>query len=418
MGKADLASPNMPHIGTQNSYPFNNFNQLDRPCVAPTLLSCWSVMRCSTSVLTCLGITLTLAFLLPQDSRAGPLNSDLPDPGLVAYPVRVALEASFIEKHGKEEAEQLAIDLVNRASSSYSKFFDIVFMVKDTTTWTQGDLKDDALFEGLAKQVEPPKGKHGGFVFAFTNSKLSSDDGNLTPIGMAITFNPYVVIRDVSRKGRNDETVLHEIAHTFGAFHIDLHCTLMSPTTRKGYCTNRVRFHSATRQVIQAAKHFHFGSPIEDLAPEARTIISEMFLEHRMPGECSPLTKTYGRRAKSLSEKNPSKALSLYEEAIEYDPTCATPRKRYSVALMKANSFAKAVPQLQWLLENASLSFKARQTISFLLSKAHMALNEMDKAGKIFSQTVMAKARQNAKKRPIKRSPPEPKPKSFSDLGL
>ena len=157
-------------------------------------------------------------------------------------------------------------------------------------------------------------------------------------IGMATLFGSELVVRFSISEIKNDayvrRTLIHEIAHLFGAFHSEDTTTIM-----KAYSDGplpRLVFDEQTFQMIQLLKLFPFCVGILCLDTTAHRLVSNIFEEGHFRGEQNPIASALQEKAMDyLERKDYDSASIMFQFALpHYDVSTSKSLSDYSVALM------------------------------------------------------------------------------------
>ena len=176
------------------------------------------------------------------------------------------------------------------------------------------------------------------------------------------------------------ETVIHEIAHTFGAFHLDASCVVMKATTSRGYCANEMRFHDATRKVILANKSYDFSKDIRQLSQPTISMITRLYETYGVKETCHPVAKEYQNLGDIyvINEKI-DRSMAFYSRSFLLDQSCTGSGLQLALRYITQGKPAEA----QKLLERALLfapNDYYRSKIHVLLAKAHVEKRDTKKA--------------------------------------
>ena len=111
------------------------------------------------------------------------------------------------------------------------------------------------------------------------------------PLGMGMPFGQHVMVSgaDHFHLNRDKVVLIHELAHVFGAFHVDNRRSLMYPihseVPAEILAEGKFEMESPLREVVMAARNLDFQRGVDSLDPEARRRIQTLARQYRLPRE-------------------------------------------------------------------------------------------------------------------------------------
>ena len=132
-------------------------------------------------------------------------------------------------------------------------------------------------------------------------------------LGRAAFFGQHILIADQRdiHENRAKTTLIHELGHVFGAFHVADPQSIMTPQYAdlpgEAIVAGRLPFGEPGASMIALTRDFHFPSGVESLAPETRQAIQAAYRQHGMAHEqtsADPITEGY----RYLQERAESRA--------------------------------------------------------------------------------------------------------------
>ncbi|MCU0872715.1 MAG: hypothetical protein MUE50_10265 [Pirellulaceae bacterium] len=145
-----------------------------------------------------------------------------------------------------------------------------------------------------------------GFGEYYTSGEITYITGLL---GMGMPFGQHVMVSgsDHFHLNRDKVVLIHELAHVFGAFHVDNRRSLMYPM-HSGVPTEiltegKFELEPPLREVVMAARNLDFQRGVDSLDPAARRRIQTLARQYRLPREArAPTPIAMARVVQELRE--------------------------------------------------------------------------------------------------------------------
>jgi len=212
--------------------------------------------------------------------------------------------------------------IIGGASDYYEREFGIRLVVERVQPWQYKALDDKPADQWLALLEQPPDGVDLVIGFAgFGDFYRAQPDTSYTGrLGQAAFFGQHVLISDQHdvHENRPKTTLIHELGHVFGAFHIDDPSLLMNPSYAQlpvaDIVAGHVAFGEPLRKIVILTRTFDFQRGVDGLGPDVRRQIMKAYRQYGLPSEHSdsdPVTSGYDylkQRAETRARQMEKKA--------------------------------------------------------------------------------------------------------------
>jgi hypothetical protein len=207
--------------------------------------------------------------------------------------VRVRALADATYRRVVDDWNQRIRAIVTAASEYFEANFQIRFDLVGIQPWEYRGVArhpESRLKALLAVQPEDADLLIGfiGFGEYYTSGEITYITGLL---GMGMPFGQHVMVSgsDHFHLNRDKVVLIHELAHVFGAFHVDNRRSLMYPM-HSGVPTEiltegKFEMEPPLREVVMAARKLDFQRGVDSLDPEARRRIQTLARQYRLPRE-------------------------------------------------------------------------------------------------------------------------------------
>lgn len=284
-------------------------------------------------LLKALGIVLIMLLSFSPLQAGEPLK-------LRSITVRVVADNSF---RAAPNWERSIHESVNAVSDIYEKNFQIRFSIVDIIPWYCCDesLPSKYLLPLLSKKVDRGNAE---LLIGYSHKKCDSHYA-----GWAHAFGGEAVILtgciDKVYVNASIEKILsHEIAHLFGAFHIDHRI----PSVMTGGPI--IEFDSQTARVIRLMRMMDFSKGITGVSHDQRRTWSSIYAEGHInvENEGNLLASAIARHASDLKQQGRIKdAIAAFREAIQLDPNLSAAYSGLGSALVKSGKPDEAKSEFQ-----------------------------------------------------------------------
>ncbi len=225
---------------------------------------------------------------------AGPV----PAPEVVRE-IRVLAVADNEYRNRFPEWEPRVRGLIASASRCYEQEFGIRFTVVDCKPWKFNARYQRTLEEKLASMQRIDLGS-AEMMVAFI--RAVHPIGGATAIGWGMRLSPYALVTDswpeladiiplayrekIWREPGFGSTVtlVHELGHALGAFHLASADSIMYPNPVK-MIPPRIQFDDVTRRVIRASRNSNLRLGPESISRQAALEIRDLYRRYRLPSE-------------------------------------------------------------------------------------------------------------------------------------
>ncbi len=207
--------------------------------------------------------------------------------------VRVRALADSTYRRVVEDWNQRIGLIVTGASDYFEANFQIRFMLVGIQPWEYRGVArypESRLKALLAVAPEDADLLIGfiGFGEYVADGDFPTFTGNL---GMGMPFGQHVMVSgaDHFHLNRDKVVLIHELAHVFGAFHVDNRRSLMYPihsdVPAEILAEGKFELEPTLREVVMAARNLDFQRGVDSLDPEARRRIQTLARQYRHPRE-------------------------------------------------------------------------------------------------------------------------------------
>ncbi|MCF6159561.1 MAG: tetratricopeptide repeat protein [wastewater metagenome] len=236
---------------------------------------------------------------------------------------------------------------IRRVSAFFEKQFDISFVLKEIGEWDAAESKD---IQSLLKDLEKKTGKGNNDIVIGFSSQLPSRVSCIfrgLPLGVALPFHDYLVVRadKNAHHTKNDRMVrilAHELAHVFGAFHVNDSSSIMNISLQD---KEEMKFDAGNKQIIalSGSLDFHKGVTSIDRANLDRILgIYRDSLQDNL--EITERHKVLGTIYDELGSFE--MAIDEYKKAVASDPKDLESSVRLGIAYVKQGLLDHAVEAL------------------------------------------------------------------------
>ena len=264
---------------------------------------------------------------------------------------RVITVAAFGDEEFRkyEEWESLIRRNLNEVSKVYDSLFGIQFQLSSLNEWESDDDAYDFtdLFYNLEEYSKPCT---TDIVVGFSlqaptkTEKLNKADFEW---GLSSSFGSVVVVRFGLSEILDDEqvkiTLIHEIAHLFGAWHCSDSTTIMGVTFSR--YKPRIVFDNQAARVLGLLKNFNFCEGILGLDTSIIQQVSRIFREDHLSEQQNPIAGKFDSKAQEYIKRGHlDSASTMFNYALpHYDTSTCTHLSQMSMALGSMNRLDSAI---------------------------------------------------------------------------
>lgn len=194
--------------------------------------------------------------------------------------------------------------IVGSASAYFERQFGIRLTLTVLLPWEYQALADSPTDQWRHLLKQSPEGVDLIIAFAGYGDhfRLQPETLYTGQLGRAAFFGQHILIADQRdiHENRAKMTLIHELGHVFGAFHVAAPNLVMTPQyadlPSELIVAGRVPFGEPATKIIQMTRDFHFPLGVESLSPETRQFIQAAFRAHGLANEqtsADPITEGY-----------------------------------------------------------------------------------------------------------------------------
>jgi hypothetical protein len=221
--------------------------------------------------------------------------------------------------------------IVGSASAYFERQFGIRLTLTVLLPWEYKALADSPADQWRHLLKQSPEGVDLIVAFAGYGDhfRLQPETLYTGQLGRAAFFGQHILIADQRdiHENRAKMTLIHELGHVFGAFHVAAPNLVMTPQYAdlpgELIVAGRVPFGEPATKIIQMTRDFHFPLGVESLSPETRQFIQAAFRMHGLANErtsADPITEGYRylqERAESRAEQWERKAQQARNDYLD-----------------------------------------------------------------------------------------------------
>ncbi len=231
----------------------------------------------------------------------------------------IYLDDELIQNNKIEELLQFSFQLVNDAYEP----FGVTFVKNEKFKWTpKSNLFD--FQENLLLTRKYIKQNNVDIQIFLSSSKLNKNSQRFkqsTPRGLSPILGTKVLIT-IEEKELNkiylSLLLTHEIAHLFGAYHVNNSNSIMFPYIDIHH--ESIKFDSNNYKIIELQKNYNFSNGIDKSSANIIGKISTIFLQDKDKNDMNPISQGYNALAYNyVYSSNLDSAEFFYLEAIKYD---------------------------------------------------------------------------------------------------
>ena len=240
------------------------------------------------------------------------------------------------------------------ASEVYEVNFRIRFEVASISEWNEVNELDplERSFQKLY-QVEPTDDTDITAAFLYTGLLRDEQlrNAHADNLGRSAPFGRYLIIRDAPRLATStkERTLIHELAHMFGALHSQNTESLMARYVEQ---TDTFIFDQINGERVWQARNYDFRAGIPSLADSVVSRINELYRTNHLDNEDNPLAIAWDNYAADLVIQGKFKeALAAYDKALNIQPCRAVTFLHKGILLKKTGHLEEAAESLQKALD-------------------------------------------------------------------
>ena len=244
----------------------------------------------------------------------------------------------------QEVAEHLAF-----ASNFYEKTFGVRFDVVETVEWESDDAGEG--MGDLVDELETEISLEGAdVVIGF--SAQPPGRGKLSkyislPWGLTPSLGRVCMVRAMIDDESYDLhlALVHEIAHLFGAFHVQQQDSVMRETVEG---PRTFQFDVENGKLMRLQRDYDFEAGVEGLSKKTAGRITELWRRGTVEEDNNPLAEAlYNRGIDLMNQEREEEALALWERSAEADDTFAAPRGVAGMTLADMGRYEEAMQELE-----------------------------------------------------------------------
>jgi tetratricopeptide (TPR) repeat protein len=263
-------------------------------------------------------------------------------PQLRTVKIRFAVDETFRRLPDWQNTIRENLQVV---SGIYERQFRIRFDLLDIVEWSVGGEEEytAVVLSRLRQSVEPGD---ADLLIGLTNQRcLDRVRGGTTQFGAEIVV--LAGCNDLGLRAMTlDNTLSHEIAHVFGAFHVRSHIrSIMNSHAADA-------FDPQTKRVINLFQGLDFRRGITAFTSEQLEQYQAIWRDGHPPGDLNPVARAYAGHGQRMHElRRPQEAIDLLKKAIEIEPKFGYAHELLGVAYNAAGDRNMAMAAFERALE-------------------------------------------------------------------
>jgi formylglycine-generating enzyme required for sulfatase activity len=246
-----------------------------------------------------------------------------PETKFTPHEFKVLAVADRTFRDRSPEWQERAKQIVAGASHYFEELFNIRFSVVDCQPWQlKADARNFSDTWGQLYGIDPGE---ADLVIGFVGVTYPTEYrfGSYR-LGQSSFFGQHVYISDDKSLEKAVRTLIHELGHVLGAFHVADMRSIMYPLANS--VAPHFEFGKAAMEVFQNSQGIDLRRGVETLSPESARAIKELHSRFVHPAEANtpnPVAMGYvyqSLRADTLG--NPVRAKAMAKHATDWSPNC------------------------------------------------------------------------------------------------